>query len=75
MYIYIDTHTNRIITEDEEIKGIKISTTQDIKVPLFMDDLIIVANSEDAVQMSIHKLESVSFRYGLTRFCLYLASN
>jgi hypothetical protein len=69
VYIYC------IITEEEEIKGIKIPRTQGIKVPLFVDDLVIVANSEDAVQISIHKLETVTLKYDLTKFCLQLASN
>jgi hypothetical protein len=70
LFTDFNIYINQVITEEEEVKGIKFSRTQDIKLPLFVDDLVIVANSEDAVQISIHKLETVTFKYGLTKFCL-----
>jgi hypothetical protein len=35
-----------------------------------MDNQVIVADSEDPVQISVHKLDTVTFTYGLTKFCL-----
>jgi hypothetical protein len=56
-----------IITEwmEEDIKGIKISWNKDIKTLLFRDDQVIVSDSEDALQIPIHKLETVISKYGL----------
>jgi hypothetical protein len=51
--------------KEEEIKGIKISSYKDNTTLLFMDDQVIVADSEDALQISIHKLETVTSKYGL----------
>jgi hypothetical protein len=48
-----------------EIKGIKISRNKDIETHLFMDDQVIMADSEDALQISVHKLEMVACRFGL----------
>jgi len=55
-----------IITEwiEEDIKGIKISRTRDIKIPLFGDDQVIASDSEDAQQIPIHKLETITSKYG-----------
>ena len=55
-----------IITEwiEEDIKGIKISRTRDIKIPLFGDDQVIASDSEDAQQIPVHKLERVTSKYG-----------
>ena len=60
-------YMNQIITEwkEEEIKGIKIARNKDIKTPLLADDQVTVADSEDALQISIHKLETVIFKYEL----------
>jgi len=51
--------------KEEEIKGIKISSYKDNTTLLFMDDQVIVADSEDALQISIRKLETVTSKYGL----------
>jgi hypothetical protein len=32
---------------------------------LFLDDQVIVADSEDAVQISVHKMETVTSKHGL----------
>jgi hypothetical protein len=47
------------------MKGIKISRSKDIKTLLFADDQVTVADSEDALQISIHKLQTFSSKYGL----------
>ena len=44
--------------KEEDIKGIKMSRNKDIKTLSFADDQVIVADSEDALQISIHKLET-----------------
>jgi hypothetical protein len=56
-----------IITEwrEEDIKGIKISGNKDIKTLLLVDDQVIVEDSEDALQIPIHKLQTVTAKYGL----------
>jgi hypothetical protein len=58
--IYIYVHINQIITEwkEEKIKGIKISC-KDITTVLSADVQVIVVDSEDALQISAHKLETV----------------
>jgi hypothetical protein len=57
---------NQIITErkEQEIKGIKISRNKDIKTLLFINNQVIVADSENAVQISVYKLERVTLKYG-----------
>jgi hypothetical protein len=50
-------YINQIITEwkEEEMKGIKISRKKlRTKTPLFGDDQVIVANSENALDVSVH---------------------
>jgi hypothetical protein len=52
---------NQISTKcREEIKGIKISRNNDITKLMFADDRVTVADSEDAQQISIHKLENIT---------------
>jgi hypothetical protein len=46
-------------------KGIKTARNKDIKTPLLADDQVTVADSEEALQISIHKLETVIFKYEL----------
>jgi len=62
-----NTYVNQIITEwkDEEIKGIKIQLKKDVNALLFVGDQLIVADSEDALQISLHKLETVTSKYGI----------
>lgn len=62
-----DTYIYHIITDwkVEETKEIKISRNKDIKILLFADDQVIMANSEDTLHISIHKLERVKSQYGL----------
>jgi hypothetical protein len=57
----------QIITDwkEKEIKGIKISRHKDSEICLFMDDQVIMADSVDALQISVHKLEMVTCKYGL----------
>ena len=53
---------NQITTKcREEIKGIKISRNNDITKLMFADDRVTVADSEDAQQISIHKLENITY--------------
>jgi hypothetical protein len=47
------------------MKWIKISRNEDIKILLFADDQVKIANSEDTLHISIHKLERVTSQYGL----------
>jgi hypothetical protein len=57
---------NRIVTElKAEITGIKISKNKIIKTLLFTDDQLRVAESEDSLLISSHKLETVTYKYGL----------
>jgi hypothetical protein len=59
--IYIYIYVNHIIIEwkEEEIKGVKIMTF------LFADKKVTVAYSEDALQIYIQKLETITPKYGL----------
>jgi hypothetical protein len=61
------TRINRIITEqrDGEIKGNKISRNKNINKLLFADDKVILAASEDELQISARKLETVTSKHGL----------
>ena len=47
------------------MRVINISRNEDIKTLLFADDLVIVTDSEDALRISIHALETVTSKYGL----------
>ena len=47
------------------MRVIKISRNKDIKTLLFADDQVIVTDSEDALQISIHTLQTVTSKYGL----------
>jgi len=47
------------------MKVIKISRNKDIRTLLFADDQVTVTDSEDALQVSIHTLETVTSKYGL----------
>jgi hypothetical protein len=47
------------------MKGTKCSRNEDIKTLLFAVDQVIVADSEDAPQISVRVLESVTSKYGL----------
>ena len=59
-------YKNRIITEwKDEIKGIKISRNKNIQTLLFVDDQVILVDSEDALQISIYKLDTVTYKYEL----------
>jgi len=51
--------------EQGEIKGINISRNKDSETHLFMDDQVTMADLEDAQQISVHKLEMVTSKYGL----------
>lgn len=63
----ISIYINQIITEwkEEEMKGIKISRKKVLKKPPFADGKVIVADSENALQVSIRSLETVTSKYGL----------
>jgi hypothetical protein len=50
--------------ERGEIKGIKTSRNKDSETHLFMNDRVIMADSEGALQISVHKLEFVTSKYG-----------
>ena len=60
-------HIYHIITEwkKEEIKGIKMSRNKDILTLLFMEIQVIVADSEGALLISTHRLETGTSKYGL----------
>ena len=64
---YITRIVNQIITErkQEEMRVIKISRNKDIKTRLFTEDQVTVMDSEDALRISIHTLETVTSKYGL----------
>ena len=47
------------------MKVIKISRNKDIRTLLFADDQVTATDSEDALQVSIHTLETVTSKYGL----------
>jgi hypothetical protein len=47
-------------------KGIKISRNKNIKTLLFADNQFILADSEDALQISVHKLLTVTNKRELT---------
>jgi len=47
------------------VKGIKIYRNKESKKPLFVDDQVTVADSEDALQISVHKRQTFTFKYGL----------
>jgi len=51
--------------EKEETKGIRIVRNKYIKTPLLADDQVRVADSEDALQKTTHKLETFIFKYGI----------
>ena len=51
--------------KEEEIKDIKISRYKDNTTLQFMDNQVIVMESEDTLQISVHKLETVTSKYGL----------
>jgi hypothetical protein len=61
------TCINQIITERREggIKGNEISRNKNIKKLLFADDQVILAASEDELQISVRKFETVTSKYGL----------
>ena len=58
---------NQIITawKDEEIKRLKISRNKNTKTLLFVDNQVIAVDSEDALQISIYKLQTITSKYGL----------
>jgi hypothetical protein len=59
-------YINRIVAElNGEVSGIKISKNKNLKTVFSTDDTLIVADSEDATLISIHKLETVTSKYGL----------
>jgi hypothetical protein len=59
---------NEIISEwdNNNIKGLKISRNTEIKTLLLADDQVIMAESENLLQKSVHKLEKITSKYGLT---------
>jgi hypothetical protein len=61
------TCMNRIITErrEGEIKENKISRNKNINNLLFADDKVILAASEDKLQISVRKLETVTSKHRL----------
>jgi hypothetical protein len=42
-----------------------VSGNTDIKALLFMDDEVTMVNSEDALQIAIHKVERGTSKYGI----------
>jgi len=62
----LNIYINQIITEwKEEMKGINVSRKKVVKKPPFADGKVIVADSENALQVSIRSLETVTSTYGL----------
>jgi hypothetical protein len=61
--VYIQQITTK--WKEEEIKGIQISRNKNIETHLFVDDQVIMADSEDALQISVCKLEMVTSKCGL----------
>jgi predicted lipoprotein len=59
-------YIQQITTEwkEEDIKRVKNSRNKNIETHLFMDDQVTMADLEDALQISVHKLEMVTSKYG-----------
>jgi hypothetical protein len=66
--ILFNIYINEIISEwdNNNIKGLKILSNTEIKTLLFADDQVIMAESENLLQKSAHKLEKITSKYGLT---------
>jgi len=64
---FFNRHISQVIAERKEkgIKEIGTARNKDIKTLLFADDKVIAAGSGDALQISVHKLETVTFKCGL----------
>jgi hypothetical protein len=52
--------------EMEEIKGRQISRNRCVNRLPFADDQIIMSNSDDELQISAHKLNTLIYKYGMT---------
>jgi hypothetical protein len=54
----VKIYLEEIITkwQKEDITGIKFSENQQLSTPLFADDQIIIADTEDNLQKAAHKL-------------------
>jgi hypothetical protein len=50
----------------QDITGIKLSKNQQLSTPLFADDQVILADGEDNLQKTAHKLNQIITEYGLT---------
>jgi hypothetical protein len=61
-------YINEIISKwnTDNVKGIQITRNKEIKTLLFADDQVLIAESEILLQKSVHKLENIASKYGLT---------
>jgi RecA-family ATPase len=62
--IYLD----EIITkwQKEDITGIPLAKNKQLLTLLFVDDQVIISNTEDNLQKAVHKLNQIITEYGLT---------
>ena len=61
-------YLEEIITkwQNQHITGIKLSKNQQLSTLLFVDDQVIIADTEDNLQKAVHKLNQIITEYGLT---------
>jgi ribosomal protein RSM22 (predicted rRNA methylase) len=62
--IYLD----EIITkwQNQDITGVKLSKNQQLSTLLFVDDQVIIADTEDNLQKAVYKLNQIITEYSLT---------
>jgi hypothetical protein len=46
-------------------KGVASSTSTKINIPMFADDQVVIANSEDNLQSGVFTLQNVAKNYGV----------
>jgi hypothetical protein len=63
----VNIYINQIITEwkDEETEKLKISRNKNTKTLSFVDNQVTTVDSEDSIQISIQKLETITSKYGI----------
>jgi hypothetical protein len=57
------THSART---KENLQGTQLTRNREVKTLLFIDNHVIIAESETSLQKSIHRLKSTIPKYGLT---------
>ena len=68
IYIYIYIYLDEIITkwQNQDITRIKLSKNQQLSTLLFVDDQVIIADTEDNLQKAAYKLNQIITEYSLT---------